>query len=48
MEDGGRRREDVKLADDKLVRGLVLHDHGQLTPYSARIEGTPISTLWQD
>jgi uncharacterized protein len=33
---------------DKFVRGLVLHDHDQLTPYSARIEGAPISTLWED
>jgi uncharacterized protein len=34
------------VVGDKFVRGLILHDHDQMTPYSAHVEGAPVSTLW--
>jgi uncharacterized protein len=32
---------------DKFVYGLILHDHDRITPVSARIQGAPLSLLWQ-
>jgi predicted AAA+ superfamily ATPase len=40
----------VKLQDaagDKFVRGLVLHDHDRVTPHSEKIQGAPVSVLWE-
>jgi uncharacterized protein len=31
---------------DKFVRGLVLHDHDSLRPFSEKISGVPVSVLW--
>ncbi len=39
----------MKLQDaagDKFVRGLVLHDHDRVTPHSEKIQGAPMSVLW--
>jgi uncharacterized protein len=32
---------------DKFVYGLILHDHDRITPVSAKIQGAPLSLLWQ-
>jgi uncharacterized protein len=32
---------------DKFVYGLVLHDHDRITPVGAKIQGAPLSLLWQ-
>jgi predicted AAA+ superfamily ATPase len=40
----------VKLqsaAGDKFIRGLVLHDHDRVTPHSEKIQGAPVSVLWE-
>jgi uncharacterized protein len=34
-------------AGNKFVRGLILHDHDRITPVSERIQGAPLSLLWQ-
>jgi len=31
---------------DRFVQGLVLHDHGQATPFGERFWAAPISSLW--
>ena len=31
---------------DKFVGGFLLHDHDQMTPFSERIQGAPVSLLW--
>lgn len=39
----------VKLqsaAGDKFIRGLILHDHDRVTPHSEKIQGAPVSVLW--
>jgi hypothetical protein len=36
-----------KATGDKFVRGLILHDHDRITPVSEKIQGAPISLLWQ-
>lgn len=33
-------------AGDRFVRGLVLHDHDGLRPFSEKISGVPVSVLW--
>jgi predicted AAA+ superfamily ATPase len=32
---------------DKFVRGLILHDHDRITPVKEKIQGAPLSLLWQ-
>ncbi len=32
---------------DRFVRGILLHDHNQITPFSERLLAAPVSTLWQ-
>jgi uncharacterized protein len=36
-----------QAAGDKFIYGLVLHDHDRITPISAKIQGAPLSLLWQ-
>lgn len=31
---------------DRFVRGLVLHDHDRITPFSERLQAAPLSILW--
>jgi predicted AAA+ superfamily ATPase len=31
---------------DRFIRGLVLHDHDQITPFSERLHAAPLSILW--
>ncbi|WP_075292995.1 ATP-binding protein [Pararhizobium arenae] len=31
---------------DRFVRGLVLHDHHRVTPFSERLQAAPLSILW--
>ena len=33
-------------AGDRFLRGLVLHDHDRVTPFSQKIHSTPVSVLW--
>jgi uncharacterized protein len=32
---------------EKFVRGLILHDHDRITPVKEKIQGAPLSLLWQ-
>lgn len=36
-----------EAAGDKFVRGLVLHDHDRVTPIDQKLQGAPVSLLWQ-
>lgn len=36
-----------QAAGDKFLRGLILHDHDRVTPISEKIQGGPVSLLWQ-
>ncbi|WP_075293101.1 ATP-binding protein [Pararhizobium arenae] len=31
---------------DRFVRGLVLHDHDRITPFTERLQAAPLSVLW--
>jgi uncharacterized protein len=31
---------------DRFLRGLVLHDHDRVTPFSEKIQSAPVSVLW--
>jgi uncharacterized protein len=33
-------------AGDKFIRGILLHDHDQMTPISEKIHAMPVSMLW--
>lgn len=32
---------------EKFLRGLILHDHDRVTPISEKIQGAPVSLLWE-
>lgn len=36
-----------QAAGDKFLRGLILQDHDRVTPISEKIQGGPVSLLWQ-
>ena len=36
-----------RAVGDKFVYGLVLRDYDRITPISAKIQGAPLSLLWQ-
>jgi predicted AAA+ superfamily ATPase len=40
-------RKIQEAAGDKFVRGLILHDHDRVTPFDEKLQGAPVSLLWQ-
>jgi uncharacterized protein len=47
MKDFSGLKKLEQAAGDKFVRGLILHDHDRITPISEKIQGAPMSLLWQ-
>ena len=47
MKDFSGLKKLEQAAGDKFVRGLIMHDHDRITPVSERIQGVPLSLLWQ-
>lgn len=39
-------RKLAEAAGDTFVRGVVLHDHDRVTPYSDKLSAAPITSLW--
>ena len=40
-------RKIQEAAGEKFVRGLILHDHDRVTPFDEKLQGAPVSLLWQ-
>lgn len=47
MKDFSGLKKLEQAAGDLFVRGLILHDHDRITPVSEKIQGAPMSLLWQ-
>lgn len=47
MKDFSGLKKLEQAAGEKFVRGLILHDHDRITPFSEKIQGAPMSLLWQ-
>jgi predicted AAA+ superfamily ATPase len=47
MKDFSGLKKLEQAAGDKFVRGLIMHDHDRITPVSEKIQGVPLSLLWQ-
>ncbi|MCZ4093144.1 ATP-binding protein [Sinorhizobium psoraleae] len=39
-------RQLQEAVGDRFMRGLVLHDHDRVTPFSAKLQAAPLSVLW--